>query len=73
MPFNEKYEALALSDDYISDPLLLALAWKKSQQYIRSTSWYADNFELDISALDLADKCKTWSENIEAPRLVLKK
>ncbi|USE35521.1 RNA-directed DNA polymerase [Endozoicomonas sp. SCSIO W0465] len=65
----EKYQSLALSDDYISDPLLLALAWKKSQQYIRSTSWYADNFELDLSALDLADKCKEWAKNIKEDSL----
>lgn len=65
----EKYQSLALSDDYISDPLLLALAWKKSQQYIRSTSWYADHFELDLSALDLADKCQEWAKNIKEDSL----
>lgn len=66
MPCLEKYQSLALSDEYISDPLLLALAWKKSHQYIRSTSWYADNFELDLSALDLADKCDEWANEIES-------
>ncbi|MCL6271468.1 hypothetical protein M3P05_16220, partial [Sansalvadorimonas sp. 2012CJ34-2] len=62
----KKYQSLTLSDEYITDPLLLALAWKKSHRYIRSTSWYADNFELDLSALDLADKCEEWRKDIKS-------
>ena len=38
MPRIEKrYERLALTDDYLKDPLLMALAWKKSHHYIRTT------------------------------------
>ena len=65
----EKYKKLALTDEYITDPLLLALAWKKSHRYIRSTSWYADNFELDLFALDLPDKCEQWSNEIKSGSL----
>ena len=34
----KKYETLVLADDYLTDPLLMALAWKKSHQYIRATN-----------------------------------
>ncbi|MBM7341569.1 RNA-directed DNA polymerase [Pantoea coffeiphila] len=61
---NRKYKELKLTDEYISDPLLMALAWKKSHHYIRTTNWYADNFELDLSALDLTQHCKHWVRRI---------
>lgn len=61
---NQKYDSLLLLDGYISDPLLLALAWKKSHEYIRNINWYADNFELDKSALSLAYLCNKWSNEI---------
>jgi len=65
MPYiNSKYDCLSLSDEYLKDPLLLALAWKKSHEYIRSINWYADNFELDKSALNLADLCNKWSDEM---------
>ena len=57
---NKKYDKLVLSDIYITDPLLMALAWKKSHDYIRTTSWYADNFELDVSSVDLSNRCNEW-------------
>lgn len=65
MPYiDPKYDRLFLTDDYITDPLLLALAWKKAHEYIRSTNWYADNFELDKSALNLAELCGKWSNEL---------
>lgn len=57
---DKKYDKLALNDDYLSDPLLMALAWKKAHDYIRTTNWYADNFELDISSIDLPNRCVDW-------------
>ncbi|MEG0868595.1 MAG: RNA-directed DNA polymerase [Hafnia sp.] len=62
---NKKYQELQLTDEYITDPLLMALAWKKSHHYIRTTNWYADNFELDLSALDLMQHCKDWVKRIQ--------
>lgn len=68
----KKYEKLALTDDYLSDPLLMALAWKKSHHYIRTTNWYADNFELDLSALSLAETADQWCQNIKRRRFKFK-
>ncbi|HAS6978982.1 TPA: hypothetical protein I7287_05465 [Vibrio parahaemolyticus] len=62
---DKKYEELSLKDEHLGDPLLLALAWKKSHQYIRTTNWYADNFELDLSALNLVEQCKKCAEDLD--------
>ena len=56
-----KLELTALN---LTNPDLMTLAWKKTHHYIRSTNWYADNFELDKSALDLHEACKTWANEI---------
>lgn len=61
---NEKYKKLALTDEYLQDPLLLALAWKKAQHYVRTTSWYADNFEIDTTTIDLPNRCQDWSREL---------
>ncbi|WP_123397576.1 RNA-directed DNA polymerase [Pseudomonas protegens] len=66
MPILErKYENIALSEECLTDPLLVALAWKKAHEYIRTTNWYADSFELDISAIDLPGRCREWIEEIK--------
>lgn len=62
---DEKYESLCLNDEYLTDSLLMALAWKKAHDYIRTTNWYADNFELDISTIDLPNRCEEWAESIK--------
>lgn len=51
---------IQLSDKHLTDPMLMALAWKRAHDYVRSLNWYADNFELDLSALCLQNKCKSW-------------
>ncbi|GGY35457.1 hypothetical protein GCM10011297_05740 [Bacterioplanes sanyensis] len=60
----EKYDSLKLTKDYLTDPMLMALAWKKAHEYIRNTNWYADNFELDKSALNLPKLCEEWRNGI---------
>ena len=60
-----KYDRLRLTKDYLTDRMLMALAWKKAHDYIRNTNWYADNFELDKSALNLPKLCKKWSKGIK--------
>jgi len=62
---DKKYDMLALHDDYLADPLLMALAWKKAHEYIRTTNWYADNFELDTSSIDLANRCSEWAKELQ--------
>lgn len=62
----EKYDSLKLTEEYLADPMLMALAWKKAHDYIRNTNWYADNFELDKSALILPELCGEWINGILA-------
>lgn len=62
---DEKYESLVLNQSYLTDPLLMALAWKKAHEYIRTTNWYADNFELDVSSIDLPNRCQEWADEIQ--------
>lgn len=70
MPWLDKrLQPLTLSDDCMSDPLLMALAWKKSHEYIRTLNWYADNFDLDLSALNLVENCKQWVTDLQAKSL----
>jgi hypothetical protein len=66
----QKYEKLALNDEYLTDSLLMALAWKKSHHYIRTANWYADNFELDLSALSLLENAQQWCNNLQQDELV---
>lgn len=61
----KKYNQLRLSDEYLKNPLLMAMAWKKASDYIRTTNWYADHFELDQSALNLAQCCEEWVTDID--------
>lgn len=56
---------LELTAENLTNPDLMTLAWKKAHHYIRSTNWYADNFELDKSALDLHEACETWANEIK--------
>ncbi|MGQ1438412.1 reverse transcriptase domain-containing protein [Acinetobacter baumannii] len=58
-------ENIVLDDKYISDTMLIALAWKRSQDYIRSLNWYADIFELDRTSLFFVEKSKEWSQEIK--------
>lgn len=67
---SDKYNRLKLTKEYLTDPLLMALAWKKSHDYIRTTNWYADNFELDKSALNLAEQCTNWTAEIASGRVL---
>lgn len=64
---SNKYHALKPTLEYLTDKVVLAQAWKKSHQYIRSTNWYADNFELDRSAIDLDERLGQWIEDLKSP------
>lgn len=55
-----KYNVLKPTALYLNDKVVLAQAWKKAHQYIRSTNWYADTFELDRSALNLTKLLDKW-------------
>lgn len=62
---DNKYRELKPEDNYLSDKVVLAQAWKKSQQYIRSTNWYANTFELDISTLSLSNNLNDWHDELQ--------
>ena len=57
---SKKYRLLEPTKEYLGCKVVLAQAWKKAHQYIRSTNWYADTFELDRSAIDLDSKLDSW-------------
>lgn len=63
---------LKLANDYLADPILLALAWKRAHNYVRSINWYADNFELDESSLFLQENCIAWAEEFKNGKITLK-
>jgi hypothetical protein len=74
----EKYQNIAPKMTYLSDEVILAQAWKKTNTYIRRHNWYADVLELDCSTIDLENKLAEWATEIEnrtykvdAMRLVL--
>lgn len=63
---------LKLTDEYLADPILLALAWKRAHGYVRSLNWYADNFELDASSLFLQENCDAWANELSSKKIKLK-
>jgi hypothetical protein len=62
---NPKYKKLKPTLDYLSDPVVLAQAWKKSHSYICSHNWYADMLELDASTFNLEENIQSWSEELK--------
>lgn len=60
----EKYRLLAPRLEYLSDPVVLSLAWKKASAYVRRHNWYADTLELDSSGLDLERLTQAWSAEL---------
>lgn len=60
----EKYRVLAPQLEYLSDPVVLSLAWKKASAYVRRYNWYADTLELDSSGLDLNGLTSFWASQV---------
>lgn len=42
---------------FLSDRAVIIQAWKKAHEYVRRHNWYSDNFELDLSCINLEDLC----------------
>lgn len=59
-------EVLKPTAEYLTHPMVLAQAWKKSHQYIRRTSWLADMFELDRSAILLDQNLEQWASELKS-------
>lgn len=60
----ERYARLAPRVEYLGDPTVLALAWKKASTYTRRHNWYADTLELDASSLNLQKLTETWAAEV---------
>ena len=67
---DKKYYNLEPNAEYLKDPFILGLAWKKTDSFIRIHNWYADLLELDRFALDIGDEVKIWSGEIDSWELV---
>lgn len=68
---NKKYNKLLATGDYLLDPVVLAQAWKKSNQHIRMTNWYADTFELDRVTVDLDANLNYWLDTLKKDEISL--
>lgn len=54
----KKYQAGLLPRyEFLGDKAVIVQAWKKAHEYMRRHNWYSDNFELDLSCIDLEDLC----------------
>ena len=62
---DDKYQYLLPTNTYLTNKVVLAQAWKKAHEYIRSTNWYADTFELDRSAIDLDAQLDKWINELK--------
>lgn len=60
----EKYMRLAPQAHYLYDEVVLALAWKKANAYVRRHNWYTDVLELDCTAADLDANLNKWSSEL---------
>lgn len=57
----DKYALIAPRAEYLTDIVVLAQAWKKTQKYIRRHNWYADVLELDCSTINIEENISKWS------------
>lgn len=62
----DKYKSLAPQAAYLTDPVILSQAWKKTHSYIRRHNWYADVLELDCSTTDIEQQLVLWGVAIQA-------
>jgi hypothetical protein len=60
-----KYNNLKPNEDFLHDSYILGLAWKRTQNYVRSTNWYADLLELDKTCLNIEYKISEWAKDIK--------
>lgn len=63
----EDYQELTPQGRFLTDPVVLAQAWKKAHNYIRRHNWYADMLELDSSIIDLESQLAAWSKELQHP------
>ncbi|MCU8063388.1 RNA-directed DNA polymerase [Shewanella sp. SM55] len=59
-----QYNNLKPNADFLHDPHVLGLAWKRTQHYVRTTNWYADLLELDKTCLNIEFKINEWVNDV---------
>lgn len=69
---SEKYNSLKPEINYLTDPVVISQAWKKTHSYIRSFNWYADTLSLDASTIAIEDEADKWGLQLKAGRLLNK-
>lgn len=72
MLINNIYKNIKPQEKFIIDDVILINAWKKSQQYIRSVSWYVDYLDLDRSAIELERRISHLQNKIAKKKYTLK-
>lgn len=60
-----EYRFLAPKGKCLADTVVLAQAWKKTQQYVRRHNWYADGLELDVAMANLEQCLEDWAAAIK--------
>jgi hypothetical protein len=59
-------EPLSAKISLLTDPVVLAQAWKKTHAYMRRHNWYSDVLELDLSAIDLENRLNELAKNVRS-------
>ncbi|MEZ2600586.1 RNA-directed DNA polymerase [Kluyvera intermedia] len=70
MIINKIYKNIQPKGSFIVDEVILINAWKKSQQYIRSVSWYVDYLDLDRSAVELEIRIEQLQRKVSKKKYV---
>ncbi|WP_313698280.1 RNA-directed DNA polymerase [Pantoea sp.] len=62
---DKKYYNLEPKFDYLKDPFILGLAWKKTDGFVRTHNWYADLLTLDRCSFNIRDEVTSWASEAE--------
>ncbi|MGH1410533.1 MAG: hypothetical protein ACRAUW_13605, partial [Aeromonas sp.] len=65
---SEKYQSIKPEINYLTDPVVISQAWKKTHSYIRSFNWYADTLSLDASTIAIEYEANKWGQQLKLGR-----
>lgn len=65
-----EYRFLAPKSKSLADTIVLAQAWKKTQDYVRCHNWYADGLELDVVMANIEQCLVSWSADVRKTRFL---
>jgi len=61
----DQYHTLKPNFSLVSDENILLLAWKKTQQYVRTKNSYVDLLSLDYTCANIKELISTWSSELK--------